>query len=85
MNVELSHVGELCGFDAFLAKYQLDDPALKQLAAIVRDADASRLDLTPQSAGLYAPRSGGLRRAVRVVPRVPVGGARLAAGHGLIN
>ena len=52
--VELSHVGELCSFDAFLAKYALDDPALGQLAVIVRGADTSRLDLTPQSAGLYA-------------------------------
>ena len=51
---ELSHVGELCSFDAFLAKYGLDDPALQQLAVIVRGADTSRLDLTPQSAGLYA-------------------------------
>lgn len=53
-NVELSHVGELCSFDAFLAKYGLDNPALRQLAEIVRGADTSRLDLTPQSAGLYA-------------------------------
>ena len=52
--VELSHLGELCSFDAFLARYSLDDPALKQLATIVRGADTSRLDLTPQSAGLYA-------------------------------
>ncbi|WP_191833840.1 chromate resistance protein ChrB domain-containing protein [Pseudomonas fluorescens] len=52
--VELSHVGELCSFDAFLTKYRLDEPALQQLAAIVRGADTSRLDLTPQSAGLYA-------------------------------
>ena len=52
--VEMSHVGELCSFDAFLAKHHLDDPALQQLAAIVRGADTSRLDLTPQSAGLYA-------------------------------
>jgi hypothetical protein len=52
--VELTHVGELCSFDAFLAKYQLIDPALRQLAKIVRGADTSRLDLTPQSAGLYA-------------------------------
>jgi hypothetical protein len=51
---ELSHVGELCSFDAFLKKYELDDPALGALAAIVRGADTSRLDLTPQSAGLYA-------------------------------
>ena len=52
--VELTHVGELCSFDAFLKKYQLDDPALAQLATIVRGADTSRLDLAPQSAGLYA-------------------------------
>jgi hypothetical protein len=52
--VELSHVGELCSFDAFLKKYQLSDPALQQLAKIVHGADTSRLDLTPQSAGLYA-------------------------------
>jgi hypothetical protein len=52
--VEFSHVGELCSFDAFLKKYALDEPALQQLAAIVRGADTSRLDLTPQSAGLYA-------------------------------
>lgn len=52
--VEMSHVGELCSFDAFLRKYRLDDPALAQMADIVRGADTSRLDLTPQSAGLYA-------------------------------
>ncbi|HJV71900.1 chromate resistance protein ChrB domain-containing protein [Ideonella sp.] len=52
--VEMSHVGERCSFDAFLSKYRLDDPALLQLAEIVRGADTSRLDLTPQSAGLYA-------------------------------
>jgi len=53
--VELSHAGELCSFDAFLGKYALaDNPALRQLAMIVRGADTSRLDLTPQSGGLYA-------------------------------
>lgn len=53
-DVEFSHVGELCSFDAFLKKYALTDPALQQLAEIVRGADTSRLDLTQQSAGLYA-------------------------------
>jgi hypothetical protein len=53
-SVELGHVGDLCSFDAFLAKYKLDAPPLQQLAGIVRGADTSRLDLTPQSAGLYA-------------------------------
>ena len=52
--VELTHEGELCSFDAFLKKYRLDDPALRRLAVIVRGADTSRLDLTPESAGLYA-------------------------------
>jgi hypothetical protein len=51
---ELSHVGDLCSFDAFLQKYSLTDPALQALAVIVRGADTSQLDLTPQSAGLYA-------------------------------
>jgi hypothetical protein len=52
--VEMSHVGDRCSFDAFLAKHGLVDPALQQLATIVRGADTSRLDLAPQSAGLYA-------------------------------
>jgi hypothetical protein len=52
--VELTHDGELCSFDAFLKKYGLDDPALHHLAVIVRGADTSRLDLSPESAGLYA-------------------------------
>ena len=52
--VEMSHVGDRCSFDAFLLKHELDDPALLQLAEIVRGADTSRLELTPQSAGLYA-------------------------------
>jgi hypothetical protein len=53
--VEMSHVGDRCSFDAFIAKYRLDgDPALQQLATIVRGADTSRLGLAPQSAGLYA-------------------------------
>lgn len=53
-DVEFSHVGDLCSFDAFLKKYELTEPALLQLAEIVRGADTSKLDLTPQSAGLYA-------------------------------
>jgi len=52
--VELSHVGELCSFDAFLNKYGLTDPALRHLAEIVRGADTSRHDLAPQCGGLFA-------------------------------
>jgi hypothetical protein len=53
-DVELSHVGELCSFDAFLKKYNLVDPALQRLAVIVRGADTARLDLAPQAPGLLA-------------------------------
>ena len=52
--VEMTHDGELCSFDAFIRKHALNDPALDQLAVIVRGADTSRLDLTPESAGLHA-------------------------------
>jgi hypothetical protein len=52
--VEMTHVGELCSFDAFMNKHALNEPALQQLATIVRGADTSRLDLSPQSAGLFA-------------------------------
>ena len=52
--VEMTHVGELCSFDAFIKKYSLMEPALQQLAVIVRGADTSRLDLAPQAHGLYA-------------------------------
>ncbi|HEV8266567.1 MAG TPA: chromate resistance protein ChrB domain-containing protein [Gemmatimonadales bacterium] len=52
--VELSHDGPLCTFDALLTKYRLDDPALQELATIVRGADTARVDLAPQAAGLLA-------------------------------
>ena len=53
-DVELSHVGELCSFDAFLSAYQLEDPGLAELAIIVRGADTARPELAPQAAGLLA-------------------------------
>ena len=53
-DVELSHVGPLCSFDAFLAKYGLTDPCLQELAVIVRGADTDRHDLAPQCPGLFA-------------------------------
>jgi len=53
-NVHFTHEGELCSFDAFLKHYRLNDPALRELAMIVRGADTARLDLAPQAAGLAA-------------------------------
>ena len=49
-----SHRGEFCTFDAMLAEFQLDIPALATLALIVRAADTNRLDLAPEAAGLLA-------------------------------
>ena len=41
-DVHFSHEGERCSFDAFLKHYRLTDPALEQLALIVRGADTAR-------------------------------------------
>jgi len=56
--VELGHHGHDCSFDAFLDKYKLTDPALLELAPIVRGADTEARGLTPESAGLYAVATG---------------------------
>jgi len=53
-DVEFSHVGGRCSFDAFLYRYRLTDPALQELAVVVRGADTNRPDLAPQSAGLVS-------------------------------
>lgn len=50
----LSHVGDQCSFDAFIARWHLEDAALDRLATIVRGADTDRHDLAPQCAGLLA-------------------------------
>jgi rhodanese-related sulfurtransferase len=53
-DVEFTHVGDLCSFDAFIKRFRLQDPALDQLALIVRGADTGKLGLAPQCAGLLA-------------------------------
>ena len=53
-DVHFSHDGDLCSFDAFIAHYRLADPALADLALIVRGADTHRLDIAAQAAGLAA-------------------------------
>lgn len=52
--VEFTHVGDDCSFDTFIKKYALTDPALLDLAVIVRGADTDRHHLAPQCAGLLA-------------------------------
>lgn len=53
-NVQFGHVGDRCSFDAIVQDYDIHDPALDRLATIVRGADTSRPDLTPQCEGLLA-------------------------------
>jgi rhodanese-related sulfurtransferase len=53
-DVHFSHEGERCSFDAFVRHYRLQDPALGQLALIVRGADTAHLELAPQAPGLAA-------------------------------
>jgi len=52
--VEFTHEGERCSFDTILRIYDIHDRALDHLATIVRGADTSRHDLSPQCGGLFA-------------------------------
>jgi len=52
--VELGHHGDQCSFDAFIAKYDLTDPALSKLARTVRAADTGKPELAKEAAGLSA-------------------------------
>lgn len=53
--VELSHHNGECSFEAFLRRYELDDPVLWSIARIVHEADLEdeRYD-APEAAGLDA-------------------------------
>ena len=51
---EFGHVGDRCSFDAIVRIFEIKDPALDHLATIIRGADTSRPDLTPQCQGLLA-------------------------------
>ena len=53
-----THEGDYCTFDFIIKKHSLTDPALQQLAVIVRGADTDRFDLAPQAAGLWAISAG---------------------------
>jgi rhodanese-related sulfurtransferase len=57
-DVDYGHAGSECSFDAFIRLHALSDPALAELARIVRGADTSALHLAPQAAGLLAVSRG---------------------------
>jgi hypothetical protein len=52
---ELGHHGPECSFDAFVRKYDLlKDPAMAYMTQVIRGADTSAKDLTPESRGIEA-------------------------------
>jgi hypothetical protein len=54
-DVELGHHDGRCSFEAIIAKYELQDPALLRMAKIVHAADvAADLDTDPIARGLEA-------------------------------
>ena len=57
-DVEFTHYGERCTFDAIVEKYDIKDPAVLTMATIIRGADTDRHDLSVQSSGLWAISSG---------------------------
>ena len=57
-NAAYGHVGDRCSFDAFIRLHGLDDPALADLATIVRAADTGMPEASAQAAGLLATSAG---------------------------
>lgn len=62
-DVEYTHVGDRCSFDAFIGRHAIDAPGLDRLAAIVRAADTGALAAAPEASGLLAV-SLGLSRMI---------------------
>ena len=57
-DAEYTHEAEYCTFDYIVKKHNLTDPALRQMATIVRGADTDSFQLAPQAAGLWAISAG---------------------------
>jgi hypothetical protein len=57
-SVELGHHGDKCSFDAVVEKYRIKDPAILELAKIVRAADTDKMETAPEAAGLEAVMTG---------------------------
>jgi hypothetical protein len=56
--VELGHHGDKCSFDAIVEKYKINDPAVLEVAKIVRAADTDKMENAPEAAGLEAVMTG---------------------------
>jgi hypothetical protein len=57
-DIELTHHGDKCSFDAIVEKYKITDPAVLELAKIVRAADTDKMEMAPEAAGLEAVMTG---------------------------
>jgi len=57
-SVELGHHGDKCSFDAIVEKYKIQDPAVLELAKIVRAADTGNVEVAPEGIGLSAVMTG---------------------------
>ena len=57
-DVALGHHGEKCSFDAVVDKYKIEDPAVLELAKIIRAADTDTMETVPEAAGLEATMTG---------------------------
>jgi hypothetical protein len=57
-DVELGHHGNECSFDAIVEKYKVKDPAVLEVAKIVRAADTDKAEAVPEAAGLDAVMTG---------------------------
>jgi hypothetical protein len=68
--VELGHHGGKCSFEALLARYEIDDPAVHLLAKIVHGADVEQ-DLfgRPKAPGLEAIAEGFRLWALKMITR----------------
>lgn len=57
-NVEFTHYKDQCTFDYIVQKYNIKDPAITVMAAIVRGADTDRHNIAKEAAGLWAISAG---------------------------
>lgn len=57
-DVQFTHYGGYCTFDALIKEYKIKDPAVLKMAEIVRGADTDRHDIASQSSGLWAISAG---------------------------
>ena len=55
---ELGHHDEKCSFDSIVEKYKIKDPAVLELAEIVRAADTDKVETVSEAAGLEAIMTG---------------------------